>query len=578
MGSLLLVETTPRSTRQKASWLKRAVEETLRSGTPYELELEVVRGDDGTLRWITARGEAQHDSMGRVVGLRGTAQDITERKQREESLRLFRSLIDGSSEALEVIDPRTRRFLDVNHKACIDLGYSREELLALTVEDIDPEIDERRLAAIQEQHARSGYASFESVHRRKDGSTFPVEVSIKQLELDGLYCVAVVRDISERRRTEQALRDNEERLRLAAEAARIFAFTWDPASDEVVCSGTSTVLGLDFSSRTTSRQLLAHVHGNDRELFKDAVARLTPDQPYLRFTHRMIRADQEVIWVERHSRGHFDAAGTLVRVVGMAMDVTDRKLAEEALSTVSSRLIEAQEAERARIGRELHDNIGQRLALLALTLEQLKVLTPDDSNEVRRCTDALQRQTAELRTDVKALSHELHSARLQHLGMVAAMKGFCAELSEQQNVHIDFDHNGVPRSVPPAISLCLFRVLQEALHNAVRHSKARRFDVDLRGTPGAVQLAVRDEGLGFDLETAARGRGLGLTSMKERLKLVGGELSIESRVKQGTAILARRADPGLLSRRAHARRLNRTRSNRRPSFERKKGGDCSPPF
>lgn len=523
------------------SWsrLQRAVDEALRSGTPYELDLEVVRGDNGALRWITARGEAQHDSMGRIVGLRGTAQDITERKHREESLRLFRSLIDGSSEALEVIDPKTRRFLDVNHKACVDLGYSREELLALTVEDIDPEIDERRLAAIQEQHARSGYASFESVHRRKDGSTFPVEISIKQLELDGLYCVAVVRDISERRQTEQALRDNEERLRLAAEAARIFAFTWDPATDEVVCSGTSAVLGLDSSSPITSRQLLAHVPDVDRELLKDALTQLTPDQPYLRLTHRMIRAAQEVIWVERHSRGHFDAAGRLVRVVGMVMDVTDRKLAEEALSTVSSRLIEAQEAERARIGRELHDNIGQRLALLALTLEQLKVLTPDDSNEVRRCTDALQRQTAELRVDVKALSHELHSARLQHLGMVAAMKGFCAELSAQQNVHIDFGHAGVPRSVPPAISLCLFRVLQEALHNGVRHSKARRFDVHLRGTPGAVQLAVRDEGLGFNLEAAARGRGLGLTSMKERLKLVGGELSIESRVKQGTAVLAR---------------------------------------
>src|SRR5262249_18023117 len=134
---------------------------------------------------------------------------------------------------------------------------------------------------------------------------------------------------------------------------------------------------------------------------------------------------------------------------------------------------------------------------------------------------------------------ELHSARLQHLGMVAAMKGFCAELSKQQNVHIDFGHAGVPRNVPPAISLCLFRVLQEALHNGVRHSKARRFDVHLRGTPGAMQLAVRDEGVGFNLEAAARGRGLGLTSMRERLKLVGGELSIESRIKQGTAILAR---------------------------------------
>lgn len=522
------------------SWsrLQRAADDALRHGTPYELDLEIIRADSA-LRWVTVRGEARRDLTGRIVGLRGTAQDITERKHREESLRLFRRLIDGSNDALEVIDPKTRRFLDVNHKACMDLGYSREELLALTVEDIDPEIDEARLAAIQEQHARSGYAIFESVHRRKDGSTFPVEINIKQFELDRLYCVAVVRDITERRRTQQALRDNEERLRLASEAARIFAFTWDPATDEVACSAMSAVLGLDSSASTTSRQLLAHVHGDDRESLKGSFARLTPAEPYMRIIHRMIRAGGEVIWVERHSRGYFDAAGTLVRVVGMAMDVTERKLAEEALSTVSSRLIEAQEAERARIGRELHDNIGQRLALQALTLGQLKALASDDSSEIRRFVDVLQRQTAELRADVQALSHELHSARLQHLGVVAAMKGFCDELSEQQNVLIDFGHTGVPRNVPPAISLCLFRVLQEALHNAIRHSNARRFDVHLSGTTGAVQLAVRDEGRGFDPEAAVRGRGLGLTSMKERLKLVGGELIIESRVKQGTAVVAR---------------------------------------
>jgi signal transduction histidine kinase len=253
----------------------------------------------------------------------------------------------------------------------------------------------------------------------------------------------------------------------------------------------------------------------------------------------MTRADGEVVWVERHSRAYFDANGKLARIVGMAMDITERKLAEEALSMVSSRLIEAQEAERARMGRELHDNIGQRLALLALTLGQLKSLHGGDSSDVRHCMEALEKQTKELRADVQALSHELHSARLQHLGMVAAMKGFCAELAEQQNVDIDFDHAGVPRNLPPAISLCLYRVLQEALHNGVRHSKARRFDVDLRGTSRAVQLAVRDQGRGFDLEAAARGRGLGLTSMKERLKLVGGELSIESQVKQGTTVFAR---------------------------------------
>ena len=140
---------------------------------------------------------------------------------------------------------------------------------------------------------------------------------------------------------------------------------------------------------------------------------------------------------------------------------------------------------------------------------------------------------------MQALSHELHSPRLLHLGVVAAMRGFCEELSGQKNVEIDFGYENVPGSVPPDVSLCLFRVLQEALHNAVRHSRVRHFDVHLRGTGDAVDLTVRDEGVGFDVDAASRGLGLGLTSMKERLKLVGGELVIESQSARGTTVLAR---------------------------------------
>ena len=142
--------------------------------------------------------------------------------------------------------------------------------------------------------------------------------------------------------------------------------------------------------------------------------------------------------------------------------------------------------------------------------------------------DSLQKQTAEIISDVQALSHELHPPRLLLLGVVAAMRGFCREISGQKNAEVVFRSEKVPRSVPNDTSLCLFRVLQEALHNAVRHSRVSQFDVHLRGNGDTVCLTVRDEGVGFDVDAASRGMGLGLTSMKERLKLVGGELSIES--------------------------------------------------
>ncbi len=516
--------------------LQRLVEEALRTGASYQLDLEMIRADH-TRIWVTARGEVQRDASGRIIGLRGTVQDIAERKQRENALALFRSLIDGSNDALEVIDPVTLRFLDVNEQACRDLGYSREELLSMTILDVDITFDPSARKTLRESCQRGGVV-FESVHRRKNGSTFPAEVTMKPVTIDRAYNVAVVRDITDRKRAQEELRESEERLRLAAEAGKMFAYTWDAATDHILRSGDSDLLGVDPATPFTGRELLEKVHPDDRHLLVGAFERLTPDTPLFQVSYRMVRPGGEIVWVERNSRAYFDEHGRLLRITGMAADITQRKRGEDALSSLSRRLIQAQEAERARIARDLHDDIGQRLALLAVTVEQLTHNRSLTSDESRGHLDSLQAQTAEISASVQALSHELHSSRLQHLGMVAAMKGFCAELSAQQKVEIDFACADVLSGVPAETALCLFRVLQEALHNAVRHSGVRQFDVQLRGTP-ALQLTVRDKGLGFDPEAAIGGGGLGLTSMKERLKLVGGELVIESRSSRGTRIVAR---------------------------------------
>ena len=216
-----------------------------------------------------------------------------------------------------------------------------------------------------------------------------------------------------------------------------------------------------------------------------------------------------------------------------------RKQAEEALSSVSHKAVKAEEQECHRIAADLHEDIGQRLTLLALGIEQLKTDTLDPSVDVTSHMDAVLEQTLEILTDVKALAHELYSPRLEYLDIAAVMSSFCEEFGDRKGVGIDFRSDGLPSAIPTEISLCLFRVLQEALRNAVQHSGVQQVDARLWGTSDEIQLTVSDLGVGLYLGTAMEVGGLGLNRMQERLKLVKGNLSIDSRPKHGTTIWAR---------------------------------------
>jgi signal transduction histidine kinase len=231
-----------------------------------------------------------------------------------------------------------------------------------------------------------------------------------------------------------------------------------------------------------------------------------------------------------------DDRETLVREQA-ANETRLRERAEESVSRLSRRLFHAQEQERARIARELHDDIGQRVALLAVGLSRLSRSAPNEIQQAE--TASLERQVVEIGTDIQALSHELHSAKLELLGIEAATRGFCEEFASQQQVTIAFVGRNVPRQLPPDTSLCLFRVLQEAVHNSAKHSGVAHVDVQLWTADGEVHLTVSDAGSGFDLQAARLDRGLGLVSMEERLKLVAGALSIETRPGQGTKLHAR---------------------------------------
>jgi signal transduction histidine kinase len=201
---------------------------------------------------------------------------------------------------------------------------------------------------------------------------------------------------------------------------------------------------------------------------------------------------------------------------------------------MTRKLIEAQEQERARIGRELHDDITQRLALLSLKMEEVN----ENPSKMQSHLAKLQAEMMQISTDVQALSHELHSTKLQYLGLVAATKSWCQELGDRHKVRVDFSSN-LSSNLPFEVGRSLFRVLQEATSNAVKHSGADSVGVRLWDDDGEIHLLVHDSGKGFDLNVALQGEGLGLTSMRERVRLLNGNITIESKPGTGTTIHVR---------------------------------------
>ncbi len=349
---------------------------------------------------------------------------------------------------------------------------------------------------------------------------------------EALLIFALLWQRKRRKESEIQLRESEERLRLAAQIAKMFAYSWDAATDVIERSGESQeILGVPKEAAATGAAVLAMVHPEDKERLEAALAKLSLDNPVLHITYRILRPDGATIWVERNSRAYFDGNGKLKRMVGMVVDVTERKRAKEALAEMTRKLIAAQEQERARIGRELHDDISQRLAMVAVGLERLQKYPAEDQTGVQ----GLRQEVAELSSDVQALSHNLHSSKLEYLGVVAGMKSWCKEFAERQRIEIDFKSDASV-TIPLEIGHTLFRVLQEALHNVIKHSGVKRVEVQLRGSSAEIHLLITDLGRGFDVEAAFQGRGLGLWSMRERVRLVEGTISIESKPMSGVKI------------------------------------------
>ena len=295
----------------------------------------------------------------------------------------------------------------------------------------------------------------------------------------------------------------------------------------------SAVLGYPVADWYAPNFFASRIHPEDREWVLEAYEKQIRTAEHFDITCRMVASDGHVVWIQNLVSVVFER-GVPASLHGFMVDVSERKHAEQALRDLSGRLIAAQEDERKRVARELHDDLNQRLGLVAIELSQLE--GEIDDRVICRQLRKARAEIQEISADVHSLSYRLHPSKLEHLGLAGAVKGLCKEITRTGKLRVSFLERELPHDLPKDITLCLFRIAQEVLRNCVKHSGAHSAHVYLRGHGNSISLLISDNGCGFDPNSAQKGKGLGFVSMEERVRLVGGDVRIFSKPHNGTRI------------------------------------------
>jgi PAS domain S-box-containing protein len=486
----------------------------------------------------------------------------------------YRTLIDASPQALLV----HRNFVPCYaNRALIDLfGYEDQEQvlsLASTLELSDPS-ERDRLRALGSARLAGEYAPerYESRCRRRDGTLFWAELIASAVPWDGEPGVQVCfRDVSRRRLAEEQLRESRQLLHTVIDTLPMFVFVKDLDSNYIMANkamtdfygpepedfATMTPTSLPIQSGEEKQMIL----GDDRVVFETR-------QPYIQPLVPVTRPDGTQTYRYSIKIPLFDEDGELTGLLGVGEDITERKRVEQDLQRVydeleqrveertaalrqsemaltvsreelrklAGNLLTAQEAERRSFARELHDDLTQRLAILALDVDALGRDHSEVPESMREQLRALQGRIADIASGAQGMARRLHPSILDDLGLVKALKAECAHFSNREGIDVAFEHCDVPAALPREISLCLYRIAQESLRNIGKHAASPDAIVDLAGDgPGQIRLTVEDHGSGFST-TKADGRGLGLVSMRERARLVGGTCSVQSAPGEGTRV------------------------------------------
>lgn len=411
-------------------------------------------------------------------------------------------------------------------------GWTREEALGRVSHDLLRTVFPAPLEEITGALTQTGRWEGELVHTRRDGTQIMV-ASRWALQSDPqghpLAILETNNDITRSKQAEQALRQQANLLEQSHDAIFVWELPrtivyWNRGAEELYGFSREEAIG------RPSHELLQTEHPTATPDFD---ATLERDGEWAGELTHTTRDGRRITVESRHVLMHEPDGRRLVLETNR--DITERKRTEQALEDLAGRLIHAQEAERSRIGRELHDHISQTLGVLTIKIDQLRgdaAIAPP----IAAALEELRRDSSAITDDVHRLSHRLHSSTLDYLGILPALQKLVSEFSGRHGIEITFAHASMPATLPSEVALCLFRVAEESLTNVAKHSKASSARVQVAGTPDGIHLTVEDAGAGFDMKSAGSKAGLGFVSMQERLRALGGTIRVDSLPSRGTRI------------------------------------------
>lgn len=489
----------------------------------------------------------------------GTETELTRESYRNQLL------LRIASDGIHVLDAEGN-VQEASDAFCSMLGYTRAELLGMNVAQWDARwsSEEVKQMVRRMQQLKTAPTVFETKHRRRDRCVIDVEISSIGVELDGkpaLFCSA--RDITERKRADQVLKDSEQRLNLASAAGEVGVWDLDLISDQAWRSlRHDQIFGYDSVQPSWDHKIfMSHVIPEDREIvqrrFEGAY-----DSGHLLMECRILRKDQSLRWIAVNGQVFRDEHGKPVRMMGVITDITEHRQMEAEIRALNEnlehRVVERtaelekshqelqaltaiqesfQEEERKRIARELHDELAQKLTVLKLQIASLMQVIPSEEPGLTQQLQDMNSLLTETIHAVGQIAANLRPVVLDELGLVTALRDLTEEFSARTKVDCEFSVHPADLSVDNGLATPLYRMVQESLTNVARHAQATEVIVSLYRDPsGKIILDINDNGKGFTNVDQSMRKSFGLIGMRERTAMLGGEMKIRSQPGAGTSI------------------------------------------